>query len=250
MRILEKALGAREAGADDWKKLGSTYAGLAKKHPKDVAIRTAFGDYLWGTNDRKGAFREWLAAEKLDPQNFEVLNDLAGASLAMGNSRDSLNFYLRASKVRPENAHAHFNVGNVAFLFRHAIGRSESEAFTLALSHFAEAHRLAPQNPEFARGYAETFYLIPERDWAAALRVWQEYLAIAPDRNFALLHLARVYVKLGRGAEARDCLAQVQGPDYERLKARLGAQIEAKWPMENHPLNSQKPEIDDPHSLP
>ncbi len=226
VKMKEAALIAREAGADDWKKLSDEYAALVKKHPQDAKIRDARADYLWGMNDREGALREWLAAERIDPKNAEVLNHLAGTYLAMGEPRESLAFSLRASEAEPGNAATHFSVANVACMFRHDMGRTEEECFTLALKHFAEAHRLAPNNPDFARGYAETFYMIGNPDWQTAITVWTDYLNLMPEKNFALLNLARVHINLGEGEKARACLAQVTGAEYDRLKNRLALRID------------------------
>ena len=251
----EAALIAREAGAEEWKKFGDEYAALVKEHPQDVAIRDAHADYLWGMNDREGALREWLAAEKIDPQNAKVLNHLGGTYLAMGEPRESLAFFLRATEAEPANAATHFSVANVASVFRHDVGRTEEECFTLALKHFAEAHRLAPKNPEFARGYAETFYLVGNPDWRRAVQVWTDYLNLMPEKNFALLNLARVHINLGEAENARACLAQVTGTEYDRLKNRLTARIEAGLspvkPMESLKIeNSLKPGIDEAPSPP
>ena len=255
VKAREAALLAREAGADEWKKLGADYAALIKKHPNDLLIRDAYGDYLWGMNDRAGALREWLAAEKIDPKNAKVLNHLAGTYLAMGEPRESLAHFLRASETEPENATTHFNVANVACMFRHDLGRTEQECFKLALKEYAEAHRLAPKNSEFARGYAETFYMVGNPDWQVALKVWKDYLNLMPEKNFALLNIARVHLNLGEADNARAYLAQVTGAENDRLKSRLAARIEAelspaKPPKPPESENSPKPGIDEPPSPP
>ncbi len=250
LKAKEAGLIARDAGAEDWKKLGREYAALVKKHARDATIRDAHADYLWGMNDRQGALQEWLAAEKIDPKNAIVLNHLGGTYLAMGEPRESLAFFLRASEADPANAATHFSVANVAAVFRHDVGRTEEECFTLALKHFAEAHRLAPKNPEFARGYAETFYMVGNPDWRTAVQVWTDYLNLMPEKNFALLNLARVHINLGEAENARACLAQVTGAEYDRLKNRLALRIDAglspaKPPEPAKTENSPKPGIDD-----
>jgi cytochrome c-type biogenesis protein CcmH/NrfG len=37
-----------------------------------------------------------------------------------------------------------------------------------ALAEFRTASRLSPHDAEYARAYAETFYVIPDPDWAEA----------------------------------------------------------------------------------
>jgi FimV-like protein len=177
------------------------------------------------------------------------LNHLAGASVALGDPRAALGYYIRATDAEPENALTHFSAANVACLFRHDLGRTEEECFRLALKHFAEAHRLSPKNPEFARGYAETFYMLPRPDWETALNVWKNYLNIVSEKNFALLNLARVHMKLGDAENARACLSQVTGKGNEALKKRLADRIEAelspaKMPVSPEIEKTSKPVID------
>ena len=91
-----------------------------------------------------------------------------------------------------------------------------------------EAARLQPLNPDYARAYAETFYTVPDPDWRAALQAWQHFYEISPGKDFALVNLTRVYMKLGNKSEARASLARVQGPEFDRLKARLKERIDAE----------------------
>jgi hypothetical protein len=52
--------------------------------------------------------------------------------------------------------------------------------------------------------YAETFYLLPKPDWRVALAAWEKYHVITPQKEFALVNLARVHMKLGEKAAARE----------------------------------------------
>ena len=246
LQVREAAAG----GVEEWKAIGAEYAALVKKHPRDAAIRGARGEYFWRMNDRDDAVREWLVAVKIEPKNAPILNHLGEAHLAMGEPRESLAFFTRASVVEPQNALTHFSMANIASVFRHGLGKTEQECFDLALRHFAEAHRLAPQNAAFARGYAETFFMVPKPDWPTALTVWRDCLNLMPERSFVLLNLARVHMKLGDADSARACLAQVTGPESERQKNRLEARIEAELSPEKSPKsrgteNSPKPGIDE-----
>lgn len=256
-RAMESALRAANAGEAEWKKMRGIYGDLVKKHPHDLPIRGAFGDFLWNSGDRDAAVGQWRAAEKIDPRNATVLDQLGDALLALGDPKSSLAYYLRAAESQPANASIHFSIANVSFIFRHDLGREEPDAFRLALSHFAEAHRLAPANADYARAYAETYYAAPEPDWAKALQIWEDYLAIAPDKNFALLNVARVQMKLGKSDSARTTLQRVQGAGYERQKLRLIERIEtesspaqSRTPPVPAPKKSPKPGVDEPPGVP
>ncbi len=250
LNLRQVALTAQGAGAEDWKTLGVDFVALVARFPESASIRDAHGGFLWERNDHQGAMREWQAGERIEPKNAAVLNHLAAACVAMGEPRAGLGYYLRATDVVPEDALTHFSAANVACLFRHDLGRTEEECFRLALKHFAEAHRLAPKNPEFARGYAETFYIVPNPDWETARMVWTKYLNIVPEKDFALLNLARVHLKRGDAENARACLSRVTGKGSEILKNRLAARIEAeispgKTPKTPGTEKTLKPAIDE-----
>lgn len=249
LKVDTAALIARNAPAQDWEKLGAEYAALAQRFPKNAAVLDAHGEFLWGMNAHDRAMQQWLAGEKVETNNASILVHLAGAYMSLGNSKSSLDYYLRAAEAEPGNAQVHFSAANIACLFRHDVGRTEAECFTLALKHFAEAHRLAPKNADYARGYAETFYLVPDPDWQTALKVWKSYINLVPEKNFGLINLTRVHMKIGDAKSARACLDQVTGEANERIKTRLLARIEAELPsVESSKAaeteNSSKPVID------
>ena len=231
-KMMETALFARQAGAEEWKKLERAYADLVAKYPADAAVRNAQGEFLWTIGEQGLAMESWLAAEKLEPGNAVVLDHLGDSYLAEGNAQKAAAFYRRAATSSPANAAYHFSYANVAFLFRHQLlDADHADADSLlrdALAHFAEAARLQPLDAEYARAYAETFYSVPDPDWRAALRAWQHFHEISPRKDFALLNLARVHMKLGNKPEAREILARIQSPEFNRLKARLQERIETE----------------------
>lgn len=227
-KVIEMTLAARGAGADEWRKLDGIYAELAAKFPADARVRNALGESLWSRNERQPAMREWAAAEKLDPRNPVVLDHLADAWLAEGNVRKAAAFAARAVASEPANAAYHFALANMVFLFRHDLtdaAHPDGDAvIRRALTHFAEAGRLEPRNAEYARAYAETFYSISKPDWQTALAAWNRYLDLVPRKDFALVNVARVHLKLGQKQAAMECLSKIQGAEYEKLKRRLESQ--------------------------
>jgi Tfp pilus assembly protein PilF len=231
-RMMETALFARQAGAAEWKKLDRAYAELSAKYPDDATIKNAHGEFLWTRGEHARAVQAWLAAEEIEPGNAVVLDHLGGSFLAAGDAKKAASYYVRAARSSPANAAYHFNYANVAFLFRHELldpGHPDADSLLRdALAHFAEAARLQPLDPDYARAYAETYYTVPDPDWRAALRAWQHFYEISPQKDFALLNLARVHMKLGNKPEARESLARIQGPEFRGLKTRLQERIEAE----------------------
>lgn len=230
--LMETALFARDAGPEEMRKMERIFADLVARYPHDATVKNAQAEFLWSTGEHARAVEGWLAAEKMDPGNAVVLDHLGGSSMAAGNARQAAAYFARATASAPDNAAYHYNYANVAFLFRHELldaARPDAAAVLRhALDHFAAASQLQPLNPEYARAYAETFYTVPDPDWRAALLAWQHLYEISPGKDFALINIARVHMKLGNKPEARETLARVQSPEFERLKMRLRDRIEAE----------------------
>ncbi len=208
------------------------YADLTAKYPHDAAVKNAQAEFLWSMGEQTRALDAWLAAEKIDPANAIVLDHLGGSFLAAGNAKKAAGFYARATKSAPENPAYHYNYANVAYLFRHELlddAHPDANAMLRhALFHFAEAARLESLNPEYARAYAETFYTIPDPDWRVALQAWQHFYEITPGKDYALLNLARVHMKLGNKSLAHETLTRIKSPEFDRLKKRLQERIDTE----------------------
>lgn len=230
--LLETALLARQAGMEDLRKMETIYADLVAKYPKDAAVRNGQAEFFWNEEKHERALETWLAAEKLDPKNAVVLDHLGGAYLSAGETKKAAGYYARATASEPANAAYHYNFANVAYLFRHELLDADhadaAAVLRMALQHFRDASRLEPLNTEYARAYAETFYTVPDPDWPTALQAWQHFYEITPGKDFALLNLARVHMKLGHKSDARESLSQIKGPEFDRLKTRLRERIEAE----------------------
>jgi hypothetical protein len=100
--------------------------------------------------------KKWHEAVALQ-HRATALNHLGGSYLAAGQPHALWNSTRRATQAEPANATFHFNLANVSFMFRHQMVDPEEAVFTKALAHFAEASRLLPGNPEFARATQRPF---------------------------------------------------------------------------------------------
>ena len=227
-RLMQAALDARHAEPAEWRKLDAIYAELSAKHPRDAAVRNARGELLWDLGERERAMREWEAAEQLDATHATALHHLGGAHLASGDTKQSAHYFRRASDAAPTNPSYHYELANVLFLFRHDLKNAttdEAAVIDLAMKHYAEASRLAPLDTEYARGYAETFYSVPQADWNTALAAWGRLLDISPKKEFPLSNLVRVHIRMRQRDAAQACLDKLQSPDFEKLKSKLQEQI-------------------------
>ncbi len=218
--------------AETERRLTSLYRQLAAKYPDRAAVRKAAGDHFWRSGDTVTAVAEWQAAQALDPTDAETDSALGSARLRDGRAREAREEFQRAVDARPGVARYHYELANVLFLFRRELVTppalpDEAAVLRESLAQFRRASELAADDVEFARAYAETFYGLPNPDWAEGLAAWLHVRALnasAPD--FANGHLARVSLHLGKPEQAESYLALIRDPLFAPLKATLGRQAE------------------------
>ena len=221
----------RAAEADDARRrLDMLYRRLVARYPRESAVRKAAGDHYWREDHVSNAIIEWEAAQALDPTDADTSSALGGARLHEGLPRAACQEFQRAVAAQPRAARYHFELGNVLYVFRHQLTGlpdlpDENAVIREALVQLREAQDLAGTNVEFARGYAETFYGVPDPDWREALDAWEHVRVLtkeAPD--FALSHLARVSLRLNRPDDAERYLDMIHDPKFSGLQAKLRQQ--------------------------
>jgi tetratricopeptide (TPR) repeat protein len=231
-RLMEFNLAAKNADPEEWRKLDKVYADMDVKYHHDPAVQNDWAQYLWARGEKRLAMEKWEAVTQTDPKNAPALSSLGNGYLERGEIKRAAACFTRASESAPAKASYHFDLANVVFMFRHDLldtaAPDENRMIQRALGHFAEASRLEPLNVEYAKAYGDTFYYLQPPDWMSALAAWKHFLEITPYKDFAYSNLARVHMKLGQKAEARACLAQIQSPEFQRLKARLNERIDTE----------------------
>ena len=192
--------------------------------------KTPLPHFSGKTGSAEAAVEHWRTAQRLDPKNAEAASWLGGAYLRAGGVREAAEQFLLAVRSESDNPDYHFDLGNVEFIFRKDLTAAwkidSAELLRRALFQFREASRLAPNDVEYARAYAETFYGIPNPDWKEAQVAWQHYLELSTNRNFAYLQLARVSLKQNKKAEALSFLDKISDPRFSEVKEKLRKQAE------------------------
>lgn len=208
--------------------LAQIYRDLAAKYPSASPVQKAAGDGLAQLETPEIAIPFWLRAAALDPADAELADSLGSTYLRMGQVKLAAEQYQRAVAVRPDLPAYHFALANVLYLFRRELISppaipDEQAALRLALEHFRRAAELSPGDLRLAKAYAETFYIFAKPDWAQALDAWQTVLSLSgeDEKAFARSHLARISLRLGRGADARAYLAEIHDPNFDPLKTKL-----------------------------
>ncbi len=231
-RSVEAALNkATNPSVADRRRIAINYRRIILQHPSSALAQNAYAEFLWRTGEPAGAVEHWETAQRLAPGNAEAANSLGGAYLSIGRSREAAEEFQRAIRAENGNALYHFNLGNVEFMLRSDLTAAwkidSTELLRRALAEFREASRLAPRDLEYARAYAETFYGVPNPDWAEAQAAWQHVAELSPNADFANLQLVRVSLKRGRKSDALAFLSKVTSGQHKDLKERLRKQAEA-----------------------
>ncbi len=186
--------------------------------------------FLSEHNNLRAAIIHWRTAQQLAPGNAAIANALGGAYLRMGQAAASAAEFARAIGLDGNNAAYHFNLANVQFMLRHDLTAAWKmelpDVLRLALAEFREASRLSPNDVEYARAYAETFYGVPDANWTEAEAAWKHVLSLSPQSDFVYLQLARVNLKRGDAAGARQFLNKIVDVRHDGLKRKLQAQAD------------------------
>jgi len=89
---------------------------------------------------------------------------------------------------------------------------------------FLEAHRLEPQNKDFALRHAQSFFDIKSPSWEAALIAWLDVatLDLSPlEAEYTQLQLAKIYLKLNKPESAQKALSQINHKALQAEKKTL-----------------------------
>ena len=201
-----------------------------QEHPSSIPAHLAYAEFLSDNGNLRAAMVHWRTAQQLEPGNAATANSLGGAYLRMGRAAEAADQFSRAIRLGGENAAYHFNLANVEFMLRHDLTAAWQipmpDLLRHALAEFREASRLSPNDLEYARAYAETFYGVPDADWSEAAAAWKHVLSLSEQGDFAYLQLARVSLKRGDATEARRFLDKIIDTRHDALKRKLGQEAD------------------------
>lgn len=209
---------------------GAAFEKQLRQKPDSAAVHFNYAGFLADHGQMRAAISHLRIAQMLEPGNAAIANSLGGVYLRMGRAAKSAEQFQRAVDSAGEVAAYHYNLGNVEFLLRHELTAAwqidNAGLLRKALAEFRAASRLSPNDMEYARGYAETFYAVSDPDWAEAAAAWKHVLTLAPQSDFTFLQLARVSLKLGDKVQARNFLDQIKDSRHDGLKQKLRLQAD------------------------
>ncbi|MEO8439444.1 MAG: hypothetical protein ABI540_04395 [Spartobacteria bacterium] len=221
--------GARVAGKGPQREQ-TRHDKFLQDHPESASAHQAYAEYLAEEGNLRAAIVHWRTAQLLEPRNAAIANSLGGGFLRMGKAAESAAEFRRAIALDGGNPAYHYNLANVEFMLRHDLATAWkidlAEVLRFALAEYREASRLAPDNIEYARSYAETFSGVPDPDWTEAEAAWKHVLALTPRSDFVYLQLARVSLKRGDAEGTRRFLGQIVDTRHDGLKRKLQAKAD------------------------
>ncbi len=210
------------------RRVEAEYKHFVATHPDCAPGLAAYASFLYDQNRHEEAVALWERALRIDPKFARVYNDLATHYGHFGRAADALRFHQKAFELDPTDPVYHFNWATTCILFRNesreAYGWSEDEIFRHSLDEFRKARDVAPNEYQYATGYAESFILWLKADWNEALAAWEYCRQHAPtelERQRVYCQLARVCLKLGRQDEARAWLEKVNVGELQSQRELL-----------------------------
>lgn len=213
---------------------------LHQDYPKDPRPLQTLGRLATNSGHGQQAAQALNQALDLDPDNPETLWLLGGLSVKKAEISAAADYYGQAVQSPAARAVHHFDLATLLVLFRHDLtgqrfGPTSEAVLRTGLEHYRQAVELAPDQLEYARALAETYYILDPPDWQAARQAWFDVYQLAPTRHQTLLHLTRVCLRSERFHEAEWWLQQIDHPDATGLINRLLEKARDGQKTSSHP---------------
>lgn len=208
------------------------YESYIKKYPDVAAGYASYGAMLDRIDMRKQATIMLLKANKLDPNQAFVKNQLGNHLAEDGKPLEAVNYFLAAIKLDPNEPLYHYQLGTLLTEARDDFlksGEWNRPAIDKAMvAAFRRAAELAPNRIEFSYRYGESFYDLEKPDWDEALKVWsslEEKLKPGLEKETVLLHKANILIKQNKMDAAKALMAMVTNETLKSQKEKLIAQL-------------------------
>ena len=196
-----------------WAERGIASADTARSlDPKLPEVDVTVGETLMTTGRVKEAAQAFRRALAANPDDFQALLGLGGASQAAGDDATALNAFRRAIQLQPSFFAAYNHLGG----FFAARGR-----WTEAADMFRRASRLAPDSYRALSNLGGVSTM--SCDFGAALDAYRKALALQPNNPVAASNLGVTQLWMGRYPEAVVSLelAARNAPNSYRIMGNL-----------------------------
>jgi tetratricopeptide (TPR) repeat protein len=224
------------------KRLDADYRSFLEQHPRYAPAMVAYGGFLDDTGREKEAVVWWKKAIEADPRCAAAYNNLAVEYGEDGRPGDALRLHQQAYELDTNNPVFHYNWATTCILYRKdardVYGWDTDEIFRHSLEQFRIARDLAPREFEYARAYAESFFMMKDPDWREAHAAWAFCLGqpLQPREQQGVYgQLARVCLHQAHYDEARQWITKLDAPDFQPMRRALERKLAAATPTSQPP---------------
>jgi len=240
----------------------TNYLNFLSAHTNHARAHLAYASFLNDIGSEGESVEFMEKARDLDPSNPAAWNNLANYHGHRGNVKTAFDYYAKAIELDPNEPVYYQNYGTTVFLFRkdakEHFGITEQEVFDKALTLYAGAIRLAPDDFPLATDIAQTYYGIKPLRTNDAFTAWNYAISIARDqieRDGVHIHLARLNREIGNYDEARRHANIITNAMYGEIKQRISKSIdeeeaEANGESLNGDSADEKPDPEQPQPRP
>lgn len=173
-------------------------------------LLTAAQDYI-DLASFKNAINLLERAEKIAPDNYELINDLAFCYERSDMLTKSLHYYEKYLDIDPFNDNVWFNIGTI--YAREGNVAKATDAFDYAIA-------LNSDNSSVL--YNKAILLVNSGKYDEGIKTFEDFLKIEPDNLFALTGIADAYLAKDRLEDAISYFRVVLKFDTENLDANTG----------------------------
>jgi tetratricopeptide (TPR) repeat protein len=240
-----------ELSQDDFERrataLSYRYDELVSRAPNDINLMILYGKFLRRVGQNRQANIFFSHVDRLSP-NLAVVKQQLGNYLAEeGNYPEALTYYLKAIELEPNEAVYHYGLGELLATFHDKFvadgAFTEEKIDEEALSAFAKAVELAPDNKDFAFRHAEAYYDLKTPRWEEALALWEGIAGRTDltryERDASRLHRARINCELGRNKAALELVRDEVTPVLMATRARLLKRINSMTSVKEDKANAE-----------
>ncbi len=146
-----------------------------------------------------------------EPDNYEILNDLAFCYDRTGDVMSSMKAYNMLIDLDPFNDYVWYNLGTM---------HSKMLDFDKAQEAYDYALALNPQNSSAL--YNKAVICVNDGSYIKAVELFEEFLSIEPDNISVMVALADAYLTLGNGEKASVCYRRALEIDKYFVEANAG----------------------------
>lgn len=204
------------------------YRSFLSDNPEDHLAWILYGKLLRRAGEDEQAFKAFLKADELSPQNAVVKQQIGTYLAETGKGAAALTFYLQAVELEPQESVYHFGLGQLLNEYRTEL--VEKGIYTNdtvdreMLRAFEKALLLQPKDFDLAMRYGAAFHDLSVPNWEKAIVFWRKLEQNERDATrlqLIWLQQAHAYAKLGQKEIARSHLKKITIPALIESKKQV-----------------------------